>query len=51
MGIALIDAGHFATEEIYMAELSGYLKAELEKMNYSIDVFLSNENKSPFIRV
>jgi putative NIF3 family GTP cyclohydrolase 1 type 2 len=51
MGIALIDAGHFATENVYMTELLGYIKNELRKRNSSVDVALANKNRNPFIKV
>lgn len=51
MGIALIDAGHFETEFIYMENLVNYLKDECLKHKYNVNIVLSMKNKNPFIKV
>jgi putative NIF3 family GTP cyclohydrolase 1 type 2 len=51
MGLAVIDAGHFATENIYMPQLAGYLKEQLLSKDINIDVFLSSANRNPYIKV
>lgn len=51
MGLALIDGGHFETESIYMGCLADYLKSNLDKKGYHVNVYLSSANKSPFIRI
>lgn len=48
-GIALIDAGHFATEQLMVAELSRRLKTILTERHYPIEIFEMNSEKDPFV--
>jgi dinuclear metal center YbgI/SA1388 family protein len=48
MGMAIIDAGHFGTENIYMDKLCHYINNEINKDKYKVNVLLSKSNKSPF---
>lgn len=51
MGIAVIDAGHFATEYIYMTKLCEELRKEFVKLNFIVNISLSNKNKDPISKV
>lgn len=51
MGICLIDAGHFATESIYMAKLADYLKSALSSCNGKINIVMSQKNRNPVYKV
>lgn len=51
MGIAVIDAGHFATENIYMSYLYEYIKKVAGDKNYNINIALSKNNKNPYVVV
>lgn len=51
MGLSLIDGGHFATENIYMAELYNYMKEQLSRKNYDVNIILSKKNSNPYIKV
>jgi len=51
MGLSVIDAGHFETENIYMAYFRDYLKTQFDINNFNVEVCLSKVYKSPFIRV
>jgi len=48
-GIALIDAGHFATEQIMVAELSRRLKKVFTEQNISVNVIEMAAEKDPLI--
>ena len=48
-GIALIDAGHFATEQLMVTELSRRLKKILIERHYPIEIFEMNSEKDPFV--
>lgn len=48
-GVALIDAGHFATEQLMVSELSRRLKTILTERHYSIEIFEMNSEKDPFV--
>lgn len=48
MGMAIIDAGHFGTENIYMDKLCHYINNEINKDKYKVNVLLSKSNKTPF---
>lgn len=49
MGICIIDAGHFNTENIYMEQIYKYLMNELS--DSSVNLYLSKLNSDPFIIV
>ncbi|KPU44084.1 putative GTP cyclohydrolase 1 type 2 [Oxobacter pfennigii] len=51
MGMALIDAGHFATENIYMPQLMNYLNDEFTARTMNVKLYISNANKDPFSKV
>lgn len=51
MGLSVIDAGHYATENIYMDWLFKHIKNEVESRNYDVDVILSKQNKNPYAKV
>jgi dinuclear metal center protein, YbgI/SA1388 family len=51
MGLALINAGHFATENVYMAHLAEIIRSEAMKRSHTVNVYLSKENRNPFIKV
>lgn len=51
MGMALIDAGHFYTEHIFMPELFRRMKCCASTRNYEVDFILSNVNRNPFMEV
>ena len=48
LGLCVIDAGHFETENIYMNRLKEILDVEFEKKSYDIKVDLSKININPF---
>lgn len=48
LGLCVIDAGHFETENIYMNKLKEILDFEFEKKSYDINVSVSKENINPF---
>ncbi len=47
-GLALIDAGHFATEQLMVAELSKRLRQALDERQLSIDVIEMTAEQDPF---
>lgn len=51
MGLSIIDAGHFATENVFMGELVRLLKNYFNDAEYNLNVLLSDRAKSPFTRV
>lgn len=51
MGIALIDAGHFASENIFMGQLYDYLKEQMNMSGFDTNIALSSKNTNPFIKV
>jgi len=46
-----IDAGHFATEYIYMTKLCQELSKEFVRLNFNVNISLSNKNKDPISKV
>jgi len=48
-GIALIDAGHFATEQIMVAELSRRLRKVFAEQNMAINIIEMAAEKDPLI--
>jgi len=48
-GIALIDAGHFATEQIMVAELSRRLRKVFAEQNMTVDVIEMAAEEDPLI--
>lgn len=50
MGMAVIDGGHFGTENIYMDKLCLYIDNEINKNNHKVNVILSRANRNPFIK-
>ncbi|WP_432823576.1 Nif3-like dinuclear metal center hexameric protein [Trichloromonas sp.] len=48
LGMALIDAGHFATERLMVGELASRLKAEAETRNMNITVIEAEGETDPF---
>ncbi|HBM81325.1 MAG TPA: Nif3-like dinuclear metal center hexameric protein [Clostridiaceae bacterium] len=51
MGMCLIDAGHFETENADMPEFCRIIKGKITECNYDVDVLLSKKNSSPFYKV
>jgi putative NIF3 family GTP cyclohydrolase 1 type 2 len=51
MGIALIDAGHYATENIYMMQLANYLKSAFTPEESNVNIILSKTNNNPYLIV
>ena len=51
MGLSIINAGHFATEFVYMAELTKYLKDKITTINNKTNIILSSKNINPYSRV
>jgi len=51
MGLCIIDAGHFATENIYMLELLNQVKNQLASKNSCINISLSKKNNNPYNKV
>lgn len=50
-GVAVIDAGHFGTEKIMIAELARRLRALAIEHQYSFEVFEHTEEQDPFITI
>jgi putative NIF3 family GTP cyclohydrolase 1 type 2 len=48
-GIALIDAGHFATEQIMVAELSMRLRKVLSEQKYGVEVIEMTAESDPLV--
>ncbi|MDI3519085.1 MAG: hypothetical protein PWQ34_1232 [Caldanaerobacter sp.] len=48
LGLALIDAGHFATENIAVRFIAEYLIDETQRQGHEIEVFVSEVQKDPF---
>ncbi|MBN2261118.1 MAG: Nif3-like dinuclear metal center hexameric protein [Clostridiales bacterium] len=48
LGLNLIDAGHYETEQYYIQELTEILKIELEKKSYDVILFQSKLDINPF---
>ncbi|SDZ97023.1 dinuclear metal center protein, YbgI/SA1388 family [Desulfuromusa kysingii] len=48
-GVALIDAGHFATEQIMVVELSKRLRKVLSRQNLEVEVIEMTAESDPFI--
>ncbi len=48
-GMTLIDAGHFATEQIMVAELSGRLRKVLSERQYEIEVIEMTAEVNPLV--
>ncbi|MBF8981981.1 Nif3-like dinuclear metal center hexameric protein [Lutibacter sp. B2] len=48
LGIAVIDAGHFETEDIVCKTLAKDIKNEMIEKGYDIEVFVSDININPF---
>lgn len=48
LGLSIIDAGHFETENIYMPTLANLLKQRFEEKNYDIGIVVSEVNTNPF---
>jgi dinuclear metal center YbgI/SA1388 family protein len=51
MGLAVIDAGHFATENIYMKHFYNNIRSLAANKNYEIKMILSKINSNPFEKV
>lgn len=49
-GIAIVDAGHFATEVVVVDYLSKYLKAQAHNEKWDIEVFIDNISADVFRR-
>ncbi|MBE0576012.1 MAG: Nif3-like dinuclear metal center hexameric protein, partial [Desulfuromonadales bacterium] len=50
-GVAVIDAGHFGTEKIMIAELAKRLRALAAEHQYQFEVFEHTEEQDPFITI
>lgn len=50
MGLCIIDAGHFATENIYIPEFKAYIEKMLISDGKNVNIILSEKNKAPFAR-
>lgn len=48
MGMALIDAGHFATENIILPELQRRLQNALDTLQYSVDLRIAHASQDAF---
>jgi len=48
-GLCIIDAGHFATENLMMAALAAYLSDKLIERGTPLPVYTSKRQKSPFV--
>ena len=48
-GVALIDAGHFATEQIMVGELSTRLRSTLSKNNFNVEVIEMAAESDPLV--
>lgn len=48
-GIALIDAGHFATEHLMVEDICSFLRKSLQDAGYSIKVLSSDVEQEPFL--
>ncbi|MBZ4656216.1 MAG: putative cyclohydrolase 1 type 2 [Thermoanaerobacter sp.] len=49
LGLSLIDAGHFGTENIAVRFIAEYIIDETQKQGYEIDVIVSETQKDPFV--
>ncbi|HHY79465.1 MAG TPA: Nif3-like dinuclear metal center hexameric protein [Thermoanaerobacter sp.] len=49
LGLALIDAGHFATENIAVRFIAEYIIDETQKQGHEIEVLISESQKDPFM--
>ncbi|MCT4632893.1 MAG: Nif3-like dinuclear metal center hexameric protein [Firmicutes bacterium] len=47
MGMAVIDGGHYGTENIYMEELKKKLSNIIEEKDYNLKVYVSSKNINP----
>ena len=50
-GIALLDAGHFATEQLMVTAIQRFLATELKDAGYQTEVYASTAEHDPFITV
>lgn len=48
LGVALIDAGHFATERLMIDGLSAHLAKELQRRKYEIEILRCTAESDPF---
>lgn len=48
LGLSLIDAGHFETENVYMDYLKEYIKEKCLEKDYDIEVITSQSIENPF---
>ncbi len=48
LGVALIDAGHFATERLMIEGLAERLRQELQKRNFRFEVVACKVEEDPF---
>lgn len=51
MDLAIIDGGHFGTENVFMGELVRILRDSFEQRGLDLNVMLSDTIRSPFTRV
>jgi dinuclear metal center YbgI/SA1388 family protein len=50
-GIAVIDAGHFGTEQLMVAELAGRLRKTFAERQLAIEIFEMTAEQDPFVTV
>lgn len=50
-GVAVIDAGHFGTEKIMIAELARRLRTLATEHHYTLEVFENTEEHDPFMTI
>lgn len=51
LGLSLIDAGHFGTENIAVKFIAEYIIDEVQKQGWELEVIVSEEQKDPFTYV
>ncbi|GAM09525.1 putative GTP cyclohydrolase 1 type 2 [Geobacter sp. OR-1] len=51
LGIALVDAGHFASERLMISGLAGRLERELPLLGFKVDLIAFDGEKEPFLYV
>src|SRR5690606_19548356 len=47
-GLAVVDAGHFATEALVRRRLTSYLRSAAERRGWSVECVSSRSEKDPF---
>jgi putative NIF3 family GTP cyclohydrolase 1 type 2 len=47
-GLALIDVGHFASERVVLDSLAVYLRSQVARNEFSVEVRVASHEKDPF---